>query len=424
MSWWRSTLAWINGEDQERRATLKEVDFWLRDDVWGSVATDAGVNVTEATAVSVPDVFACLHVISQDVARCPIKYQQRTPDGEWYDADRHPFWDLLQALPNPETTACDFWASLVRDVQVYGAAYAEIVRNGVGEPQALWRLDPARMTLGRDALSRKTYRYKAAAAGAPDTVWTFDANRPPLLELHGWSWVQQCRNLIGTAMALDTYGAKYFANGARPSGVLQTAGTLSPEAAARLAKSWSASYAGAANAHKVAVLEQGLEFKSMAAANTDAQFIESRRFLTERICGVAGVPPHKIAELARATNNNIEQQSRDYIERLSPYFTMIEQAIRRDLLTARTWPRYRAVFDRESLVQTDIASLAAAYATFRQNGVYSANDIRRKLHENPIEDAGGDSYHMNGAMVPLTGATPLPAVTFTPAPAPVEETTP
>lgn len=425
MSWWASALAWINGEDlsarEARSRTLQEVDFWLRDEVWGSATTDAGVSVTEATAIAVPDVFACLNVVSTDVARCPIKYQRRTPDGDWIDAVEHPFWDLLQWLPNPETTAVDFWSSLVRDMQVYGAAYAEIVRNGVGDVMALWRLDPARVVVTRDAMGRKVYRYRATP-NAPEQTWTFDGNRPPLLELHCWSWVQQCRNLIGTAKALDTYGAKYFANGAMPSGILQSAKGLSTQAATNLAKSWAALHGGAANAHKVAVLEDGVEFKALAARNTDSQYIELRRFLTERICGAAGVPPHKVAELGRSTNNNIEQQSRDYIERLAPYFTAIEQGVRRDLLTSRTWPRYRAVFDRDSLVQTDIQSLASAFSTFWNIGVYSSNDIRRKLKENPIETEGADTHYVQSNMAPMTGQPMLPAAPFTPTVVAPEET--
>jgi HK97 family phage portal protein len=425
MSWITRALSWVgvdvNEPSESRARTLHEVDFWLRDDVWGSTTTDAGISVTEATAVAVPDVFACLQVISTDVARCPIKYQQRTPDGEWYDAEGHEFWDLLAWLPNPETSAFEFWAPLVRDVQIYSKAYAEIVRRGTGEPYQLWRLDPSRISITRNGLNQKVYQYKSAS-GQVERSWVFNAERPPLLELTAWSWVQQCRDLIGSAMALDRYGAKYFANAARPSGVLATPQTLSDQARARLEASWARTYGGSQNAHKTAVLEAGLEFKPISVPNNEAQFIEARRFLTERICGVAGVPPHKVAELSRSTNNNIEQQSRDYIERLSPYFVLIEQAIRRDLLTSRTWPRYRAVFDREALVQTDMQSLASAYATFRQNGIYSANDCRRKLHENPIEAAGGDLYHMNGNMVPLTGAPVAPGAPLsTPTPAPVEE---
>lgn len=413
MSLWTRTLDWLG---VEQRRTLKEVDFWLQDSVWGGTTTDAGVSVSPETAIGVPDVYACIQVIAQDVARCPLKYQQRSADGDWYDAEAHEFWDLLGHLPNPETTAVEFWASLIRDVQIYDRAYAEIIRRGTGEPYQLWRLDPSRMTVTRDQLNRKVYTYRPTGTKTTDTVWVFDADRPPLLELSSWSWVNRCKNLIGLAAALDTYGSKYFANAARPSGVLVAPTKLDDAAKTRLAAAWRSVYGGVQNAHKVAVLEHGVEWKSIATPNNEAQFIEARRFVTERICGVAGVPPHKIAELSRSTNNNIEQQSRDYLQRLDPYLVLIEQAVRRDLLTSRTWPRYRAVFDRERLVQTDLTNLANAYATYRQNGIMSVNDIRRKLNENPIDASeGGDLYHMNGNMVPLTGP-PAPPVVALPRP--------
>ncbi len=413
MTWVERALGWVGLKRSTH--TLKEVDFWLSDSVWGGSATDAGVLVTPELAVTIPDVFACVNVIAQDVAACPIKYQQRTPDGDWYDADRHEFWDLLRDLPNPETTGVEFWAAMMRDVQIHEHAYAEIVRRGTGEPFQLWRLDPTRMTVTRDGLGRKVYTYRVSTTGRQQS-WTFNAERPPILELSLWSWVRQCRGLIGYAAALDTYGAKYFANAARPSGVLVAPHPLDDKARERLARSWRAAYGGVENAHKVAVLEHGVEFKAMSVPNNEAQFLEMRRYVTERICGVAGVPPHKVAELSRSTNNNIEQQSRDYLQRLHPYFRMIEQAIRRDLLTSWTWPRYRAVFDREAMVQTDTQAQAAAFATYLQNGVYSPDDVRRKLHENPIGAAqGGDRYHMNGNMIPLTAVpmAPAPAVLST-----------
>lgn len=423
MSWITRALSWAGVEvlepSEARARTLKEVEFWLREDVWGGLATDAGVSISPETALTVPDVYACVNVIAQDVARCPLKFQQRTPDEEWYDAQGNDLWDLLHDLPNPETTAFDFWASLIRDVQTYEHAYAEIVRNGAGRPYQLWRLDPAQMAMSRDARNRKVYTYRTPKG--TETSFVFNPDTPPLLELSGYSWIARCRNLIGMAAALDTYAAKYFANAARPSGVLVAPKELKDDAKARLAAQWRSAYGGASNAHKVAVLEHGVEWKPMSVPNNEAQYIEQRRFITERICGVAGVPPHKIAELSRATNNNIEQQSRDYLQRLEPYFSAVEQAVRRDLLTHRTWPRYRAVYDRDRLVQTDTASQATAFATYRQNGVFSVNDIRRKLNENPIaSNDGGNAYHMNGNMVPLT-AEPAPPKLFTPQPEPQAE---
>lgn len=407
-----SLLGWLLGAPEQRR-TLKEVDFWLRDGE-GST-TPAGISIDETTALNVPEVFACIQVIAQDVARCPLKLRARDASGDWVDAMGPPLWELLHDLPNPETTATEFKAAMTRDLLLAERAYAEIVRDGTGRVSQLWRLDPTRMTTTRDALSRKVYTYRLPTGA--ERTWTFDADRPPLLELTHWSPVQRCRDLIGLAAALDQYSAKYFANNARPSGVLTSIKPLTDDARQRLKIAWQAAYGGVGNAHRVAVLEEDLKFQALSVPNDDAQFLETRQLLGTKIAGIFRVPPHKIGDLSRATFSNIEQQDREYVSgALAPYFSVWEQALRRDLLTTRQYPRFAATFDFEALIQADIQSRMAAFATARQNGVYSANDIRRKLNENLIPASeGGDRYHMNGNMVPLTGAPAAPE------PAPVAE---
>jgi len=212
--------------------------------------------------------------------------------------------------------------------------------------------------------------------------------------------------LIGLAMALDTYAAKYFANGSRLSGILSAPGSLKPEQRQGIKDAFDSMHKGANNAHKVGVFEGGLEFKPLTIPNNEAQFNETRKQIRTMIAGAFRVPPHKIGDLERATFSNIEAQDRDYVNAsLSPFLVLWEQSIRRDLLTTRQYPRYQAIFDREALIESDSQSRAAALSVGRQNGWWSVNDVRRKLHENPVPaNEGGNEYHMNGNMIPLTGA--------------------
>lgn len=435
MSFWQDALVFLGFRDAapEARAahTLKEVDFWLRDADWGTT-TAAGISVTDPLALTVPEVHAAVQLVSGDVGRCPLKLQRHN-DGEWIDDPGHDLWEILHDLPNPETTAQTFWSSLVADLLTVEHAYAEIVRDGVGRVVQLWRLNPERMSVERDpATLRKRYTYRLPKDERK--TWVFDANRPPLLDLEYASPIRRCRDLIGLAVAIDTYIAKFFANGARPGGILSTPKTLTDGGRERLTAAWRAAYSGAANAHKVAVLEDDLKFQAMAQDNDAAQLLELRKFVRTQIAGTFKVPPHKVGDLERATFSNIEQQDREYVSTaLAPLFANLAQAIRRDLLTTRQYPRMRAQFDYEALIQTDIQSRMTAFATARQNGIFSADDCRRKLGENPIGPAqGGDRYHMNGNMVPLTGApaptapadppTPrAPVETSADAPAPVDE---
>lgn len=405
----------------ERRATFKEVGFW-RDAGWIH-ETAAGLSVTPESAMSVPDVFACVNVLAQDVGRCPLKL--RVQDGGWKDADSHQLWEILHDLPNPETTAAEFRAIMMRQLLAHEAAYAEIVRRPNGTIQALWPLDSGRMTVSRDGLNRKKYTYKID--GQDPIVWIFDADRPPLLELRHPSPVHQCKDLIGLAMAIDMYGSKFFANGARLSGVVTSKTGLKPEQVSSIREAFSSLYSGPKNAHRVGVLQGDLDWKTLTSPNDEAQFNESRKMVRSMIAGAFRVPSHKINDLERATFSNIEAQDRDYVNSgLDPYLVLWEQALRRDLLTTRQYPRYQAMFDREALIQADGQSRAIGFAQGRQNGWYSVNDIRQKLGENPVPAAqGGDDYHMNGSFQLLTGPAEepeaAPAEPLTPEPAQPEQ---
>ena len=420
MSLWQSLRSWFGPAEQ--RATFKEVDFWLRDGWIHEVAS--GVSVTPQTAVMVPDVYAAISVLAQDVGRCPLKLRVNTGDG-WRDASDHPLWEILHDLPNPEMTAVEFRAAMMRQLLAHEVAYAEIVRRPDGLVRALWPLDSSRMSVSRDSLNRKVYTYRLDAGGP--LTWTFNADRPPLLELRHPSPVHQCRDLIGMAIAMDTYAGKFFANGARLSGLVVSKAGLKPPQKQAIRETFTALYSGVKNAHRVGVLEGDLEFKPMTAPNDEAQFHESRKLVRSMIAGAFRVASHKINDLERATFSNIEAQDRDYVNSgLDPYLVLWEQALRRDLLTTRQYPRYQAMFDREALIQADMQSRALGFAQGRQNGWYSVNDIRAKLGENPVPAAqGGNDYHMNGNMTrlaqPATGkppAEPTSAATGDDAPMP------
>lgn len=379
---------------------------------WGA-ATAAGVSLTEAKAAQVPDVFACIQVLAQDVGRCPLKLRQRTDAKRHEDAQNHPLWEILHDLPNPEMTAYQFRVAMQKNLLTYSKAYAEIVRNQRGEITGLWVLDPGYMELERDGLNRKVYIYEPPGLRNP-IAWTFDASRPPVLELSHESPIRHCRDMIGLAYALELFASKFFANGARPSGMLEVPRevTLGEEARRNMRESFQALFGGAANTAKVALLEGGTTFKPITIPNNEAQFIETRKYVRTQIAGAFRVPPHKIGDLERSTFSNIEHQSIEYVTgSLDPFFVAWEQAIRRDLLTTRQFPNYEAVFDRSALIKADVKSLYDAFAVGRQNGWLSANDVLVELGRNPITaEQGGDDYLVNGNMIPVKQAGEKPVV--------------
>lgn len=367
--------------------------------------TASGAIVSPQTALSVPAVFACCQVLSQDVARTPIKLRQQTAPETYTDAVDHPLYEILNALSNPEQTAYQVKQVLQWQLLTYGRAYAEIVRVD-GRVVALWPLVSEHMQVDRDPRGVKRWTY---TAGAKTFVWLFDPSQPPILELTHESPIQRCREIIGTALALQVYVAKFFANGAQPAGVLTSAARLTQDQHQFLRKEWQERYAGAAHAHRVAILSGGLEFKTLAMDHTAAQMSETMKALSTAICGAFRVPPWKAGLMESTNYSNMESGEMSYVTAtLDPLFESWEEALRRDLLTARQYGTYTVSFDRSALVRNDVKSLYDSLSHGIQNGFLSQNDARKALGLNPIPD--GDRYLVNSALQPVGAPKEVPGV--------------
>lgn len=411
----------------ERRESIENPSVPLAKALMGyETSTDAGVHVSDDKAASVPAVFASIQVLAQDLAKTPTKMRKRIDSNTFEDVQDHPLWELLHDLPNPETTAYEFKYRMMVRLLKHSCAYAEIQRNARGQVINLWVMEPTRMKVDRDGLNRKRYTY--TLEDGAKKVWTFDASQPPILELSHESPIQRCRDLIGLAVAVELYSAKFFANGGRLSGLFSPEQPMSDLQAKNFLDSWNRLYAGAQNAFKFAFAPVGMKLAPFTAQNTDAQLNEIQKYIRTVIAGVFRVPPHKIGDLDRATFANIEHQAIEYVTgALDPFYVAWEQAIRRDLLTTRQYPNYDIVFDREAMIRADIQSRMTALATARQNGIYTTNDILKKLGENTKSAAdGGDALLVNGNMLPIAvvlqpkAAEPEP----TPEPEPEEEPDP
>jgi HK97 family phage portal protein len=373
--------------------------------LFGEVTTSSTMTVTAERALTVPAVFACLQVLSQDVARTPIKLRRKVAEDAFVDAVDHDIYEILHDLPNPEQTAYDFKRMMTWNLLTYGRAYAQVVRVD-GRVQALWPLDPRSMRVDRDDARRKRWTY---TAGGQTFTWTFDPSMPPILELVTETPISRCRELIGTALALQVYVGKFFANGGRLAGVLQAQGIIKQEQADRLRQFWAETFGKPENAHKVAILDGGLEYKPFAVANDQSQLNETLHALNTLIAGVFRVPTWKIGDLTKTSYANMEAGELAYVtSTLDPLFQLWEDAIRRDLLTARQFNQYTVLFDRSSLIRSDVKAQHDALAQGIQAGIYSQNDARRKLGENPIPD--GDRYLVNSALVPVAEAGGEPRV--------------
>ena len=374
--------------------------------------SSSGKVVTERSAMQMTAVYSCVRILAEAIAGLPIHLYRYKPDGGKEKALDHPLYLLLHDEPNPEMSSFVFRETLMTHLLLWGNAYAQIIRNGRGEVIALYPLMPNKMTVDRDTNGRLYYQYQRSGDEAIKQDGTVILQPSDVLHipglgfdgLVGYSPIAMAKNAIGLAIATEEYGSKFFANGAAPSGVLEHPGTIKDPSKVRDA--WMSQFGGSSNSGKVAVLEEGMKYTPISISPEQAQFLETRKFQIDEIARIFRVPPHMVGDLEKSSFSNIEQQSLEFVKyTLDPWVIRWEQSIQRTLLTPAEKKNYFVKFNVEGLLRGDYQSRMNGYATARQNGWMSANDIREleNLDRISAED-GGDLYLINGNMLPLSRA--------------------
>ena len=373
----------------------------------------SGKRVNERSSMQMTAVYSCVRILSEAVAGLPLHMYRYTDNGGKEKAAEHPLYFLLHDEPNPEMTSFVFRETLMTHLLLWGNAYSQIIRNGKGEVIALYPLMPDRMNVERDSKGQLYYEYTVSMDDAP-TVKGSTVALPPSEVLHipglgfdglvGYSPIAMAKNAIGMAIACEEYGAKFFANGAQPSGVLEHPGTLKDPK--RVRESWQSTFGGSHNANKVAVLEEGMKYTPISISPEQAQFLETRKFQINEIARIFRVPPHMVGDLEKSSFSNIEQQSLEFVKyTLDPWVSRWEQSMARALLTPEEKKLYVMKFNVDGLLRGDYQSRMSGYAVGRQNGWMSANDIRELENLDRIpEELGGDLYLINGNMTKLQDA--------------------
>ncbi len=374
--------------------------------------SNAGKRVTDRTALQHTVVYACVRVLSEAVAQLPLHLYKYTNSGK-ERVPQHPLYFLLHDQPNPEMTSFRFRETLMSHILIYGNAYAQIIRNGRGEIIGLYPLTPDRIKVDRDEHNKLIYIYSRYDEANPNikTQGEIVLKQKDVLHipglgfdgLVGYSPIAMAKNALGISLACEEYGASFFANGASPSGILEHPGVIKNPA--KIREAWHNAY-GSGNSHKVAVLEEGMKYQPIAIPNNEAQFLETRKFQIEEIARLYRVPLHMIGDLDHATFSNVEHLSLDFVKySLDPWLVRWEQELMRALLSESEKGKYFIKFNVEGLLRGDYASRMQGYATARQNGWMSANDIRELEDMNMIsEENGGNLYLCNGSFTKLADA--------------------
>lgn len=375
--------------------------------------TTSGKTVNERTALQTTAVYACVRILSETIASLPLHVYRYTEGGKAKDTE-HVLYTLLHDEPNPDMTSFVFRETLMSHILIWGNAYSQILRDRSGQVIGLYPLLPDQMSVHRSEKGKLFYVYNRYEEDNPNfqEKGSIVLSQEEVLHipglgfdgLIGYSPIALAKNAVGMTLACEEYGASFFGNGANPGGVLEHPGILKDPAKVR--DSWNAVYQGTRNAHKVAVLEEGMSYKQIGIPPEEAQFLETRKFQINEIARLFRIPPHMVGDLEKSSFSNIEQQSLEFVKyTLDPWVVRFEQALKKSLLLPEEKKTHFIKFNVDGLLRGDYQSRMNGYAIGRQNGWLSTNDIRELEELNPIpSEEGGDLYLINGNMTKLKDA--------------------
>lgn len=375
----------------------------------------SGVSVSESTAHNCSVVLACYRIISEALASIPIYLQRR--DGPGKNAvvseavDDYRYWLMLYE-PNPEMNPMSWEQAAVLNILAYGNHYSYIERRA-GKIRGLWPLAPNRVNLSRSKMSRElVYEYEpdgGEPVDVPKICRPEEILHVPGLTMNGWSGLSVIaanRDTIGLTMAATRYGAAFFGNGSRPSGILSLPDSVygKPEARKKVKESWEASQQGVGNAFRTAVLPDMVKWQQITINPEDAQWLEGRKFQIEEVARMFGVPLILLQSQEKSTSwgSGIEQIMRGFITNtLRPYMERFEHELRRKTLSRDEWRSLEYRHDASELSRGDLKSLYESLVQGVNNGIISPNTARRELGENPDPNPAADKLYIQGAMVPM-----------------------
>jgi HK97 family phage portal protein len=353
--------------------------------------TYTGSTVTVEKSLRLVPVFSAVNLLASAVGTLPLRVYKSLPDGGKELASQHRASRLLTVQPNPLTSADEFFESVTAGVLLWGNAFILKEFDETNQNlKYLWPITPSRVRVGREPRTGfPQYFVDGQGPYTNDTIihirgLSFDG-------LVGLSPIQQARQTLGIHSALEQYSGSFWANSARPSGVLKHPNRLTAEAAERLRAQWTSSHK--TTDARVAILEEGMTFEAMSLPAEDAQLIETLHLGDIRIAQLFRVPPRMLMTGVGDSSlhySSAEWEAIDFVKwSLRRWLVRIENALLRDPdvfksngLGAMYFPR----FDTKEITRGDRSGQAATDIALLQAGVLSVDEVRANLDMNPAGD--------------------------------------
>ena len=362
----------------------------------------SGIIVSENTAMTYSAVWQACRILSESVAQLPMYVCEKEKNGDKIIRSDHAMYKLVHDEPNPYMTQFNWTQKCMYDLCVNGNSYVQIIRNQQGKPIELMPLDHQNITI---KILEGVIYYSDAGTG--QTIDMFDMLHFKTMSkdgIVGLSPIDTLANTISNGLGLLEYSNSYFRNGAKVSGVLQTDASLSQESVDRLRNSFNMNYSSIGDSNKTLVLEEGLKFNAISLSNEASQFLSSREFSIAEIARCFSLPPHLLRDLSKSSFNNIQEQSREFVQfSLMPYIRIFETELTRKLFSNGEKGKLFIEINTNSLLRGNPQERAEYYRTMLNIGALSVNEIRRKENMNSVDE--GDNLFMQMNMTTLKNIT-------------------
>lgn len=395
-----------NSVSNERKTVSLEDEELLK---WLGIEVD-DINVRGKNALKEATVFACIRILSESIAKLPIKIYQDV-DGI-KKASNHPLYTLLKTRPNPYMSSYNFFSCLEAQKNVYGNSYASIEYDRYGRVKALWPMDSSKVEIWVDnrgllKASNKLWYIINLLDGSKIKLKSDEILHFKGFTLDGISGITPLtylRTLIENGKASEEYVNKFFQNGMQTKGIVQYVGDLNSDAEKTFREKFEQMSNGLKNAHRISLLPLGYQFQPISLSMADAQFLENTELTIRQIASAFGIKMHQLNNLERATHTNIgEQQRQFYVDTLMAILTMYEQELTyKLLLDSEIGEGYYAKFNVDAITRADIKTRYEAYRIGIQGGFLQPNEVRGREEMESVK--GGDVLLVNGNMVPITKA--------------------
>lgn len=360
-------------------------------------------------------VYACVKILSDAVAKLPLKVYQDTEKGIIKATD-HPLYKLLKARPNMHMTASSFFRAVEAQRNLYGNAYVipEVVTRGrnAGQITGLYPVDSTRVEVWIDdegLFSSRNRIWYIVNIGDNEQI---KLTSEEILHFKGLTTdglvgiapLEALKYLIENGLSAVTFINNFYRQGLQTKGLVQYVGDLSEDAKKNFRKKFEEMSSGLKNSHRISLMPVGFQYQPISLSMADAQFLENTTLTIRQIANAFGVKMHQLNNLERATHTNIEQQQRQfYADTLQAILTEYEQEMTYKLLMTHELDNgYYCKFNVDSIVRSDIKTRYEAYRVGVQGGFLTANEVRA-LEEYPPAD-GGDVLLVNGSQIPAAMA--------------------